>query len=116
MAIDNLEIDPELSILLSLQALRTVYTREAEDALHRALPASRVRMALTGHTGGARSVEFSPDGKTIATTSNAGEVTVWETGSGKSFIRSLFAIARMEHTGYRSTMVRSPDPIKINLT
>jgi len=101
MAIDNLETDPELSILLSLQALRTVYTREAEDALHLALPASRVRMALTGHTGGARSVEFSPDGKTIATTSNAGEVTVWETGSGQKLFSLPGSIARYSPDGAR---------------
>jgi len=83
MATSSLETDPELSILLSLQALRTVETREAEDALHQAIQSSRVRMTLTGHTGGANSVEFNPDGKTILTTSNGGEVTVWEASSGQ---------------------------------
>jgi WD40 repeat protein len=99
MALESLEADPELSILLSLQALRTVYTREAQDALHRALPASRVRMALSGHTNGARSVEFSPDGKTIATTSSAGEVTIWETSSGQELFNLPGSIARYSPDG-----------------
>jgi WD40 repeat protein/DNA-binding CsgD family transcriptional regulator len=81
LAINNLEIDPERSILLSLQALRKTDTREAVDALHRAVQSSRVRTTLTGFTSGACSVEFNPDGKTLATTSCEGEVTIWETGS-----------------------------------
>ena len=42
-ALDNLPVDPERSILLSLQALSTMHTLEAENALHRALQNSRLR-------------------------------------------------------------------------
>ncbi len=100
-AINNLEVDPERSILLSLQALRIADTREAEDAMHRALPASRVRMSLTGYTGWVRSVEFSPDGKTIATTSYAWEVTVWDVGSGQMLFSLPGTIARYSPDGAR---------------
>ena len=100
-AINNLEADPERSILLSLQALRTADTREAEDAMHRALPTSRVRMALTRHTGWVRSVEFSPDGKTITTTSYAWEVTVWDTGSGQMLFSLPGTVARYSPDGAR---------------
>ena len=50
-AINNLEVEPERSILLSLQAVQTANTREAENALHSSIQASRVRMALTGFRG-----------------------------------------------------------------
>jgi hypothetical protein len=83
MAINKLEADPEFSILLSLQALEKSHTREAEESLHRAIQASRVRMALTGHAGGANSVAFSPDGGTIATSGLTGGVTLWEAASGQ---------------------------------
>lgn len=80
LAINDLGIDPERSILLSLQALRTENTRVALDALHQAVQSSRVRTTLTGFSSGACSVDFSPDGKAIATVSCAGKVTIWETG------------------------------------
>ena len=55
-AINNLDTDPERSVLLALHAASVTYsvnksvTPEAEDALHRAVQASRVRLTLTGHT------------------------------------------------------------------
>src|ERR1041385_4089313 len=51
----NLEVDPERSILPALQALNKTYTKdhtvlpevpEAEDALHRAVQASRIELTL----------------------------------------------------------------------
>jgi WD40 repeat protein/DNA-binding SARP family transcriptional activator len=98
-AINNLEEDPELSIMLSLQALRAASTRDAEDALHSAIQASRVRMTLTGHEQGARMVEFSPDGKTIATASYAGQVVVWEASSGEKLFTVDGVIARYSPDG-----------------
>ncbi len=100
-AINNLEVDPERSILLSLQALRTVDTREAKDAMHRSLQTSRVRMALIEHTGWVRSVEFSPDVKTIATTSYAWEATIWDTGSGQVLFSLPGTVARYSPDGVR---------------
>jgi WD40 repeat protein len=39
--------------------------------------------ALTGHDTNVRSVAFSPDGRTLASGSDTGEVKLWETSSGK---------------------------------
>jgi WD40 repeat protein/transcriptional regulator with XRE-family HTH domain len=100
-AVSNLEVDSELSIMLALQALDTVYTREAEDVLHRALQSSRVRMTLSGHTGGVRSLDISPDGKTIAAASVEGEVTVWETANRQKLFRGPGSIARYSPEGTR---------------
>ena len=100
-AVSNLEVDPELSMMLSVQALDSAYTREAEAVLHRALQASRVRITLSGHAGGASSAIFGPDGKTIASVSGEGEVTVWETASGQKLFSLPGRIARYSPDGAR---------------
>ena len=100
MAINNQEVDPERSILLSLQALRVAYTRQAEDALHRAVPASRVRMAWNGYADDALSVEYSPDGTTIAAASSD-EVFVWETGDAQMVLSLPGRVARYSPDGSR---------------
>ena len=67
-AISNLEIDPDRSILLALSAVKEAISadlpvpREAEEALHRTVMASRLRIGLqSGHY-----VDFSPDGTLLA--------------------------------------------------
>lgn len=113
MAINNLRADPERSILLALYALHTAHTREAEDALHLAVQGSRVRMALTGHAGGVRSVEFSPDGTTIATASFENEVTFWEAGSGQKLFNMPGRVARYSPDGKRVAVGAGGGMLKI---
>ena len=67
-AVNNLNTDPERSILLALQAVsissaggKTVL-REAEEALHRAVQASRVQLTIRGHADYVYGIAFSPDG------------------------------------------------------
>jgi WD40 repeat protein/DNA-binding SARP family transcriptional activator/type II secretory pathway predicted ATPase ExeA len=100
-AIINLQIDPERSILLCLHSLDVAYTSEAINALHRAIQSSRVRATLTGFTGGANSVDFSPDGKALAAASFAGEVTVWDTGSWRRLFSLPGVVARYSPDGRR---------------
>jgi WD40 repeat protein/transcriptional regulator with XRE-family HTH domain len=100
-AVSSLRADSELSMMLAVQALDTAYTREAEDVLHRALQSSRVRMTLSGHTGGVRSVDISPDGKSLAAASYEDEVTVWETVSGQKLFSLTGSIARYNPDGTR---------------
>jgi WD40 repeat protein/serine/threonine protein kinase len=50
-ALNLLEIDPELSILLTLQALATAETKEAQEALHHSIQASRIRLTFDNITG-----------------------------------------------------------------
>jgi len=66
-ALTNLESDPELSILLALQALDTSHTKVAEEALHQGLQTSRVLMTLSEHTDRVYGSIYSPDGSNIAT-------------------------------------------------
>lgn len=59
-----LDEDPELSILLSMKALSTTYTTQAENALHQALGTSRIRQVLevmAPERGSIHRVIFSPD-------------------------------------------------------
>lgn len=81
----NLEVDPERSILLALAGLDVVYTHEAENALHKAVQSSRVRMTLTGHTAEVNDVVFSPDGKRLASSSEDG-VRVWDPTTGQELL------------------------------
>lgn len=81
-ALNNLESDPELSILLALQALDVNYTKEAEEALRQGVQSSRVVMALPGHGNDIWDSIYSPDGSTIATIAYS-EVTLWEAATGR---------------------------------
>lgn len=91
-SISNLDVDPERSILLALQAVNKTYTidrtalPEAEDALRRAIQASRVELTLNGHTAPVFSAAFSPDGKRIATASADGTARIWDVSTGKELL------------------------------
>jgi WD40 repeat protein/DNA-binding SARP family transcriptional activator len=83
----NLNTDPELSILLSLQALSAARTSEAESALHSAVQASRVHLTL--QEAGGWTVEYSPDGTRLATSSGEGDqamVKIWDAATGKELL------------------------------
>ena len=94
-AMNNLDRDPERSVLLALHAASVTYsvnqsvTPEAEDALHHAVQASRVRLTLAGHTDTVWGVAFSPDGTRLASGSgsqgqaDSGELFVWDAHSGE---------------------------------
>ena len=79
----NLPTDPELSLLLGIEAADAKRTGEAEDALRSALLESRIRVALEGHTGGVTSVDFSPDGEVVLTASDDETAALWEPVSGE---------------------------------
>ena len=80
----NLGVDPELSILLALEAVDATQTadgtvvREAEEALHRALTASRVVFTVPQGNG----LSLSPDGRRFATVGADGDATIRSTDSG----------------------------------
>jgi WD40 repeat protein/class 3 adenylate cyclase len=64
-AVNNLNVDPELSVLLALEALEQAYTREAENALHASLPALHLlNTAILGEA--IETITLSPDGKILA--------------------------------------------------
>ena len=86
-ALSNLDLDPERSILLALQAVSEAQSadlavpREAEEALHRTVLASRLRISM----GSGFSVDFSPDGSLIAYSGPDSTAIIQEfpSGSGK---------------------------------
>jgi WD40 repeat protein len=90
-ALYNLRNDPERSVLLALAAASEtsaddVVMAAAEDALHRAVQASRVRLTLAGHGGAVHDVVYSPDGKRLATVSEDSKAKVWDAASGRELL------------------------------
>jgi predicted NACHT family NTPase len=81
-AISNLEDDPERSILLALQAESTYHTLESENALHRSLMDSRVRLVLHQDSP-IWDIAYSPDGTRVATASQDKTAKVWDSSSGR---------------------------------
>lgn len=91
-AIGNLDVDPQLSLLLALHAINVTFsidkagTTEAENALHRAVLAARLPLTLTGQKGAVLDAAFSPDGKRVVTSSSDGTISVWAVFSGKQLL------------------------------
>jgi WD40 repeat protein len=86
--------DPELSILLALQGLAYAYTKEAEQALHQGVLASRLRLHLVGETDATTEesvsdLALSPDGSRIVTADSSGFVNMWDAASGESLLVRL---------------------------
>jgi WD40 repeat protein/transcriptional regulator with XRE-family HTH domain len=92
-SLNNLAVDPERSILLALQAVSTTrevdgtVLPEAEEALHRAIVASPVRLALRAHGTRVLSAAFSPDGQRLATLGDDGTAIVWDAATGSELLR-----------------------------
>ena len=86
-ALNNLDEDPELSILLALEALGVSHTNEAEEALHRAIQASQVRLLLQPkEENSTLEVLFSPDGSQLLTGDTAGEAILWDAETGEKLV------------------------------
>ncbi|MBN1285552.1 MAG: protein kinase [Anaerolineae bacterium] len=102
-ALTNLA-QPDLALLLSLEALAAADTVEAHNSLLTALQAQPYLARLLYGAGGAvRGVALSPDGRTCAAGDQGGAVTVWEVGTG----RVLEALAG--HAGRVNRVAFSPD-------
>lgn len=82
-AMNNIQVDPERSALLALQALNEADSLEAQNALHQAIPELHILIDNPAHEGGVPDVAYSPDGRLIATTGAGGIVKVWDAYTGE---------------------------------
>jgi WD40 repeat protein len=82
-SMDNSDYDPDLSLLLAIEAARASMTDDAVAALKRSLAAQHTKFVLRGHVGAVRDAAFSPDGKYVVTGSWDKTARVWETQTGK---------------------------------
>lgn len=85
-AVNNLQVDPERSVLLALSALNEVDTLEARNALHQAVPELHQLHKFDAHPGGVPDVVCSPDGTRLASIGADGQVLVWDAKSGEKIL------------------------------
>jgi WD40 repeat protein/class 3 adenylate cyclase len=86
-ALEQLERDPQLTLLLAIEAYERAPTAQAEAAVRRALVNSHLRRVLPVDSPGETTIDISPDGKLIATGTPLGEVALWDRAGGRRTAR-----------------------------
>lgn len=91
LAITALTTDSlDVSLLLSLEALRTAQTFEARSSLLTALRTEpRLYAYLTGHSGGVRAVAYAPSGDLLASAGQDNFVRLWDTDTRRLHLDPL---------------------------
>lgn len=77
-SISQLEVDPEVSLLLAAEAYSTTQDVQTDDALRQALIASRLRKTLEGHTAQVLNATVTRDGSRIASGGADGTARIWD--------------------------------------
>jgi WD40 repeat protein len=100
-AIAQLDIDPQRSLALAVDAASLRHIPQAEDVLRTALIQSKERAVLPSH-GPVNTAVFSPDGSRVLTASNDGAARIWPLGERR-------AVRVLRHAGPVHTAVFSRD-------
>jgi WD40 repeat protein len=92
MVKESFDNQGDLPVLLAMQAVAATYpadgvTREAEDALRRAVGGGTTSLSFPGHSRGVGALAFSPDGTQLATCSDDDTVRVWNVAGGEQLQR-----------------------------
>ena len=88
-ATNQLNIDPQLSIILALDAIKEVemasgeVPHQVEEVLHKSIQASRLELKLGGHEWKVYNAVYNPDDTIIATASFDGTARIWDAHSGE---------------------------------
>jgi len=82
-ALGQVNNDPELAMLLAIEAGKVTQTPEAQEALRQSLLETHLRRIVTTEQGNVESIAFSPDGRKIATAGENGLGKGWDTVTGK---------------------------------
>jgi WD40 repeat protein len=83
-SLNNLDVDPERSILLAMQSISTTRSVDGTvlpdslEALHRSIVTSQIRETLDNHGTRVLSAAYSPDGSQLATIGDDGTVILWD--------------------------------------
>jgi cell division protein FtsL len=85
--------DPRLAALLTIHALRTAHTVQADQVLSKAIDQPPQVHVFQGHTNSVNSVAYSQDGRYILTGSSDKTARLWDTSTGQTL--RIFA----GHTG-----------------
>jgi WD40 repeat protein/DNA-binding SARP family transcriptional activator len=104
-ALNTLTTDPELSMLLALQALETAKTKEAQEALHQALQASRTLWTFENITG----IITGPMGPLLVTV-NPDDITLWNPETGDAW-QTLPFVASHAEASYDAYLNREGDTL-----
>lgn len=111
-ALLQLAADPELCVLLAIEAVKVAPTAEASNALRQGLIKSNIQteIVMRGHKGAVRSAIFSPNGDLVVTTSEDSTARIWEARTGQSLTEFR------KHTGIVNSVAFSRDGKKIVTT
>ncbi|MDQ3928032.1 MAG: WD40 repeat domain-containing protein, partial [Chloroflexota bacterium] len=83
---DSGDTDPQLSLLLAIEAEHRGDTSEARDALRRSLSHFPDSTVLRGHTSPVLGASFSRDGTRIVSVSKDSTARLWNTDAGKTLL------------------------------
>lgn len=112
-AINNLESDPDLSLLLAVQSAVVTHsageavTPETESALYQAVQVAWRSKYTFSHDHTLQDVSFSPTRAQLAIASANGSVTIWDADTGKQ------VLSWTAHPKLVKSVVFSPDGMRI---